>query len=159
MMTSYLPRAPLRFAIIIIIRLYSSILLRLLLSGLISGLIILIIVMLIFDKRMTLRLDGVCRDAHAEGDDSVEARPVAEPVAAKADWVPVAVVVARVHAHGVVQLLVQRDERARAALDMTAAWMATAAAYQRRCASTLGTAKRARFCRNSVQSSRLACVS
>ncbi len=60
-----------------------------------------------------LRLDRVCRDAHAEDDDSVEARPVAEPVAAEADGVPFAVVVARYLAHVVVQLLVQRDERAR----------------------------------------------
>ena len=95
--SSYPPHAPLRFAIISIIRLYSSILLSLLLSCLIT--ILVTVVMLILDKRTTLRLDGVGRDAHAEGDDSVKALPVAEPVAAEADGVPVAVVGARVLAH------------------------------------------------------------
>jgi hypothetical protein len=81
------------------VRLYSSILL------------ILILVMLI--ERTTPRRNGVGSYAHAKGDDSVEGRAVAEPVAAEANGVPFAVVIARVLAHVVVQPFVQLDEHAR----------------------------------------------
>jgi hypothetical protein len=49
---------------------------------------------MLIGKRRTQSRDYVGRDAHAEGDNSVEARAVAEPVAAEADGVPFAEVVA-----------------------------------------------------------------
>ncbi len=56
--------------------------------------------MLIVERSTSaLRSDGLGRDAHAEGYNSVEGRAVAEPVAAEADGVQFAVVVARVLAH------------------------------------------------------------
>ncbi len=59
---------------------------------------------MLMERTSALRRDGVGRDARAEGDDSVEGRAFAEPVAAEADGVPFAAVrvVARVLAHVVV---------------------------------------------------------
>jgi hypothetical protein len=58
---------------------------------------------MLVERTSAPRCDGVGRDAHADGDDSVEEQAVAEAVAAKADGVPFAVVVASVLAHVVVQ--------------------------------------------------------